>query len=203
MLNLQMEQKPGAILQFMATLPRAGAPGTVWNYSTGETHIVGALISAAVKRPVAQYLSQKIWSKFGMESDATWWLESPGGLEVGGSGLSATLRDYGRFGEFVLNGGVSGKEHVVPPGWFSEAGSPKRVGNRLMNYGYMWWVADSTEASIHQGAFEAIGIFGQAIYINPKQHVVIVVWSARPKPTGSTVIADDDFFAGVIAALEP
>ena len=134
----------------------------MWNYSTGETHLVGALVSAAVKRPVAQYLSQKIWSKFGMESDATWWLESPGGLEVGGSGLSATLRDYGRFGVFVLNGGVAGKERVVPQGWFSEAGSPKRVGNQFVNYGYMWWIADSSGASIHQGAFEAIGIFGQA-----------------------------------------
>ena len=202
MLDLQLEQKPGAILQFLATLPRAGTPGTVWNYSTGETHIVGALISAAVKRPVAQYLSQKIWSKFGMESDATWWLESPGGLEVGGSGLSATLRDYGRFGVFALNGGMAGKERVVPPGWFSEAGSPKRVGNQLVNYGYMWWIVDASEASIHQGAFEAIGIFGQVIYINPKQHVVIVVWSARPKPTGSTVLRDDDFFAAVVAALQ-
>jgi CubicO group peptidase (beta-lactamase class C family) len=202
MLDLQIAQKPGTILQFMAALPRAGAPGTVWNYSTGETHIVGALVSAAVKRPLAQYLSQKIWSKFGMESDATWWLESPDGLEVGGSGLSATLRDYGRFGQFVLNGGVAGKEHIVPANWFSEAGSPKRVGGRFVNYGYMWWIVDSSEGSLQQGAFEAVGIFGQLMYINPKQRVVIVVWSARPKPTGSTVISDDDFFAAVVAALQ-
>ena len=202
MLDLQVAQKGGAILQFLGTLPRAGAPGSIWNYSTGETHLIGALVSAAVKRPLAQYLSQKIWSKFGMESDATWWLESPGGLEVGGSGLSATLPDYGRFGVFVLNGGMAGKERVVPPSWFSEAGSPKRVGNQLVNYGYMWWVVNPSEGSIHQGAFEAIGIFGQVIYINPKQHMVIVVWSARPKPTGSTAINDDDFFAAVVAALQ-
>ncbi len=201
MLDLQVEGKPGAILQFLGTLSRAGAPGSVWNYSTGETHLVGALVSAAAKRPAAQYLSQKIWSKFGMESDATWWLESPNGLEVGGSGLSATLRDYGRFGLFVLNGGMAGKDRIVPEGWFAEAGSAKRVGSQLVPYGYMWWIVNSSEASVHQGAFEAIGIFGQVLYINPKQHVVIAVWSARPKPTGSTVISDDDFFAGVIAAL--
>ena len=64
MLNLQIEQKPGAIIKFMSSLPRAGAPGTIWNYSTGETHVVGALVHAAVKRPLAQYLSEKIWSKF-------------------------------------------------------------------------------------------------------------------------------------------
>jgi CubicO group peptidase (beta-lactamase class C family) len=201
MLNLQLEQKPGTILQFMASLPRAGAPGTIWNYSTGETHVIGALIHAAVKRPVAEYLSEKIWSKFGMESDATWWLESPGGLEVGGSGLSATLRDYGRFGEFVLHGGKAGDTQVVPKNWFSEAGTSKQVGGKLVDYGYMWWTFGPTSDPVHQGAFRAQGIFGQSIYINPRERVVIVTWSARPKPTGTNTVNDDDFQAGVVTAL--
>jgi CubicO group peptidase (beta-lactamase class C family) len=201
MLNLQIEQKPGAILKFMASLPRAGQPGSVWNYSTGETHVVGALIGAAVKRPVAQYLAEKIWSKFGMETDATWWLESPGGLEVGGSGFSATLRDYGRFGLFVLNGGKAQGKDVVPAGWFSEAGSSKQVSGKLVDYGYMWWTYGPEANPVHRGAFQAEGIFGQFIYINPRERVVVVVWSARPKPTGADTINDDDFFAGVVAAL--
>ncbi|MDP9065441.1 MAG: hypothetical protein M3O06_06235 [Pseudomonadota bacterium] len=50
---------------------------------------------------MSQYLSDSIWTKVGMESDATWWLESPCGAEIGGIGLSATLRDYGRFGLFL------------------------------------------------------------------------------------------------------
>jgi len=203
MLDLQIAQKPGAILQFMATLPRAGAPGTVWNYSTGGTHVVGALLRAAVKRPVAQYLSEKIWTKIGMEDDATWWLESPGGLEVGGSGLSARLRDYGRFGLFVLNGGKAGNEQVVPPGWFADAGSSKKIGAKMVDYGYMWWTFGTSAAPVHQGAFQASGIFGQSIYINPRERVVIVVWSARPKPTGSDTINDDDFFAAVVNTLRP
>jgi CubicO group peptidase (beta-lactamase class C family) len=201
MLNLQIEQKPGAILKFMASLPRAGAPGSIWNYSTGETHVVGALIGAAVKRPVVQYLSEKIWSKFGMETDATWWLESPDGLEVGGSGFSATLRDYGRFGQFVLNGGKAQGQDVVPAGWFTEAGSSKQVGGKLVDYGHMWWTYGPTANPVHQGAFQAEGIFGQFIYINPRERVVIVVWSARPKPTGADTIDDADFFAGVVTAL--
>ncbi len=104
MLEVQNAQTPGAVLKLMAQLPRAAAPGTRWNYSTGETHVAGALVRAAVGKPVAQYLSERVWAKFGMESDATWWLESPNGLEVGGSGLSATLRDYGRFGLFLMGG---------------------------------------------------------------------------------------------------
>ena len=106
LLEIQLEQKPGEALKLMASLPRAGEPGTVWNYSTGETQVAGALVKAAVGKPVSEYLSEKIWTKAGMESDATWWLESPEGLEVGGSGLSATLRDYARFGLLLLNEGI-------------------------------------------------------------------------------------------------
>src|ERR1700722_4965662 len=178
MLNLQIEQKPGAILKFMATLPRAAAPGSRWNYSTGETHVVGALIGAAVKRPVAQYLSEKIWSKFGMETDATWWLESPNGLEVGGSGLSATLRDYGRLGLFLLGGGYAGGEQVLPVGWVKEAGSPKLVGGKTVDYGFMLWPVPNSVGTINEGAFAASGIFGQKIYINPRENVVIVACGA-------------------------
>ena len=201
MLDLQIAQKPGEIVKFLATLPKAGEPGTVWNYSTGETHMIGALVRAAVKRPLADYLSEKIWSRFGMQDDATWWLESPDGLEVGGSGFSATLRDYGRFGQFVLNGGKIGTEAIVPAGWFQEAGTSKSIGGKLVDYGYMWWTYGPSAAPVHQGAFRATGIFGQALYINPREHVVIAMWSARPKPSGAAALNENDFFAGVVTAL--
>jgi len=137
LLEKQIAQEPGGMLELMSQLPRAAEPGTRWNYSTGETQVVAALVSAATNRPVADYLSERIWAKFGMESDATWWLESPGGLEVGGSGLSATLRDYGRFGLFLLSGGVAGGENILPEGWVEEASSPKMIDGSLVNYGYM------------------------------------------------------------------
>jgi CubicO group peptidase (beta-lactamase class C family) len=188
-------------VKFMASLQSEGAPGTIWKYNTGDTHIVGALIRAAVRRPVADYLSEKIWSKLGMEDDATWWLESPDGLEVGGTGLSARLRDYGRFGQFVLNGGKAGNEQVVPTDWFSQAGSSKQIGGKLQDYGYMWWTFGPTAAPVHQGAFRAGGAYGQSIYLNPRERIVIVVWSARPKPVGSDTFDDNEFFAGVVNAL--
>ncbi|MDH5540003.1 MAG: beta-lactamase family protein, partial [Rhizobacter sp.] len=86
MLDAQVAQQPGAILRLMASLPRAAPPGTVWNYSGGETQVVGALVRAAVGMPLAEYLSERIWSRAGMEAEAHWWLESPDGLEIGGSG---------------------------------------------------------------------------------------------------------------------
>jgi len=201
MLELQIAQKPGAIMRFIAGLPRVAEPGTVWNYSTGETHIIGALLRAAVGRWVSDYLSEKIWSRCGMESDATWWLESPEGLEVAGSGISATLRDYARFGLFMMNDGKIDGRAVLAPGWAKESGASRTIGGQRVDYGYMWWAVPAADGSLSAGAFSARGIFGQFIYINPRERVVIAVLSARAKPKGSEVITDNDFFNAAVEAL--
>ncbi len=201
LLELQLQQKPGSLLQFMSALPRAGAPGTIWNYNTGDTFVVGAVLEGATQRPLAKYLTEKIWSRWGMESDAKWWLESPNGMGWGGGGLSATLRDFGRIGMLVQEDGVIEGKRLVPEGWFAEAGSAKEIGGKNVDYGYLWWTFPKEE-KIHEGAFEAVGIFGQHMYINRREKVVIVVLSARPKPTSSTEVDDGAFFAAVTKALQ-
>ncbi|WKL57337.1 serine hydrolase [Asticcacaulis sp. ZE23SCel15] len=201
MLDLQLSQDHGAIMAYMASLPRVAEPGTVWNYSTGETHVVGALVKAATGKWLADYLSEKIWSKLGMESDALWWLEAPGGLEVAGSGICATLRDYVRFARFVLEDGVIGGERVLPEGWVKAAGAARDVGGQLTHYGYMWWSVPDAAGSFEDGAFSARGIFGQFLYINPKKNILIAVLSSRSKPRLSEVIVDNDFFNAAVTAI--
>jgi CubicO group peptidase (beta-lactamase class C family) len=201
MLELQIAQEPGAIMRYVAGLQRIAAPGAVWNYSTGETHVVGALLKAATGRWVADYLSEKIWSRFAMEADATWWLEAPHGLEIAGSGVSATLRDYARFGLFNLDGGRIGETRVLPEGWIAQATAPRDVAGKQVDYGYMWWPVPAPDGSYGDGAFSARGIFGQYIYVNPKRRLVIAVLSARSKPKGAEAILDNDFFNSVAQAL--
>ena len=177
MLEAQIGQQPGEILDLMAALPRAAEPGTRWNYSTGETQVAGALVAAATGKNAADYLSEKIWSKAGMEADANWWLESPDGLEVGGSGLSATLRDYARFGQFLLDDGVIDGERVLPQGWMAEAGARRTVNGQTVEYGYMLW-------PLHGDSYAAIGIFGQFVFVDPDIGLVVAMWGAQPKPLG-------------------
>jgi CubicO group peptidase (beta-lactamase class C family) len=175
MLELQVKGKPGELLRYMGSLPRAAPPGSVWNYSTGETFVLGAIVEGATHRHLPDYLSEKIWSPAGMEHDATWWVEGPDGLAWAGSGIGATLRDYGRFGLIAANQGRVNGRSIVPDGWFEEATVSPMIGGKTVDYGYGWWIQSS-------GAFAAIGIFGQYIYINPPEHLVIVVLSAQPKP---------------------
>lgn len=194
MLEAQIQQQPGAILKLMAELSRTAEPGAVWNYSTGETHVAGALVRAATGMPVANYLSQKIWQPMGMESDAHWWLESPAGLEVGGSGLSATLRDYGRFGLFMLQDGVVDGKQVLPKGWMQDAATPLQAGGQAAPYGYMLWI-------MPDAAYAAVGIFGQWVYVNPESKVVIAMWSAQPKPVGRSGLNEEIFMTNLASAV--
>ena len=202
LLEAQIAQKPGAAMALMAALPRVAPPGSVFNYSTGETLVAGEIVRGAVGMSLSAFLSEKLWRPLGMESDATWWLDSPDGHEIGGSGITATLRDYGRFGLYFLHGGVIRGDSTLPANWVTDAGSPKTLttGTR-QQYGYMWWPVVAASGSINDGAFAAQGIFGQSLYINPAQQVVIAEWSAQTAPTGGAVLESNDCFGAMAAAL--
>lgn len=202
LLEAQLSLTPGSAMALMRTLPRVAERGTANTYNTGETQVAAEVLRQAVKQPLATYLSERIWSRFGMASEAKWWLESPNGVEIGGSGLSATLRDFGRFGLFVLAQGVVDGAPILPAGWVTDAGSPKTLrGGAHLNYGYLWWTG-TTPAQRADQAFSAEGIHGQFLYINPAARVVIVVLSAQPRPTGGSVVDDWKFFDAVVSNVQ-
>ncbi len=201
LLEAQISQESGSMLEVMAKLPKVAEPGARWNYSTGETQVAAQLLQAAIGRPISEYLSEKIWANMGMEADANWWLESEGGIEVGGSGFSARLRDYGRFGLFMLNEGVVNGESLLPEGWMARASTSNVIDGKELGYGFMLWPQVAAQGTIHERAYAAEGIFGQWIYVNPNENVVIVVWGAQSKPTPRNPVLDADFFAALTRAL--
>lgn len=188
-----VSRRPGAILDLLRTLPRAAPQGAVFNYSTGESCLLAAVAAAAVGRPLADYFAQTIWGPAGMEADGLWQLDSDDGLELGGLGVSARLRDVGRFGLFVLeNGETSDGRRVLPTGWRDLAGQPdcaatafgKPMASSPAGYGYHWWALPGAPFAdgLHIGACLALGAFGQRIYINPTEQVVAVIQSAWRQP---------------------
>ena len=163
-----------AKLQYLAGQPRTAAPGERFNYNSGETTLVGAVLRSAIGNNLATYLTSQIWGPFGMESDANWMLLEPDGAENGGCCISATLRDYGRIGLFAMSGGVlRNGERVLPSNWMAESTTPS-PGND--GYGYLWWLHDGE-------AFAGVGIFGQMIWIDPTEDIVVVTHSACPGAT--------------------
>ncbi len=201
-LALQNSQKPGAICEYMGNLPQLHDPGTHWNYSTGETHLVGELLYAATRTYLADYLTEHLWQPLGMEHDAYWWLESSKGLEIAGTGINACLRDYARFGNFMANGGIIDGKNVLPESWCQLAAGPTKIGSQIIPYGFMWWPVPNTKGHYDTGAYSARGIFGQRIYVNPSKNLVIVTTAARSKPMYDDYIRDNDFFNAIAGMLE-
>ena len=162
------------LVKYMGALPRVAKPGEKFNYNTGETHLAGAIVRAAVGNNLSTYLSQKIWSQFAMESNGYWALTDDFGAEHGGCCMSATLRDYGRVGLLALHEGKlpSGKS-IFPDNWMKDS-TTGSAGNP--GYGYLWWLNGP-------GDFGARGIFGQSIQIYAPQDLVIATHGLWPVAT--------------------
>ena len=187
-----------ATVSYMRKLPREAPAGEKWVYKTGETNLIGVLVSEATGKPLAEYLSEKVWKPFGMEQDATWLLGSTG-HEISGCCIQASTRDFARFGLFILGGAVADGNKVVPDDWLPAATTRQAdIGAPGRGYGYQWWTNDD-------GSFAAQGIFGQGIFIDPARNLVIASNSNWPTATDYDGVGAERerFYKAVQKALTP
>jgi CubicO group peptidase (beta-lactamase class C family) len=180
------ERVPGGVLRLMASLPRAHEPGTFWNYNTGDTYLLGAVLCAATKQRLADYMSDKIWKPAGMEFEAFYTLESTDGQEIGGSRAGMTLRDLARFSLLVMNSGRVGDTDLLGKDWidavsaraFELAGLDNTAGTEVLGvsgYGLSWWLDDDD-------GMWALGHSGQRIYVNRRERITVVQLAVYPEP---------------------
>lgn len=175
MYQAECEDDEAHILTYMKTLKSEHKPGSKWNYSTGETDLLGILIQKATGKNLAEYLSEKIWKPWGMESRAFWLADECSEMSIGGSGISATLRDYGRIGSLMLHQGKRDGKNLLADEWMKDATSLLiKTGEDNSGYGYLWWLDN-------EGNYMAVGIFGQMVYINPEKNLVIAQFAAWPQ----------------------
>ena len=178
-------------------LKRAHPAGEVWSYSSGGAWLLGDVLERATGMTLAAYLEQSIWQPYGMASDGVWHAYSKNQHDVGAHGFNATLEDWGRFGEFVLNNGrlPNGKQ-ILPEHWVAQSADWNQAKNSVSVahpqglYGYQWWnnevpanaknVVPAPQDSL-KGSMWALGIYGQMIMVNRAENLVIVQWSTWPQ----------------------
>ena len=169
---------------------RKEAPGSRFNYSTLNTMVLGWILENATGRTIEDYTRDKLWGPLGAQADAFWIADGPPGhgRALNGMGFNATLRDYGRLGELMLHDGKRGDAQVVPAGWLKQAttmlptGIPKGTPGGFPGYGLQIWQVDD-----EPGAFCAVGLAGQYIYVSPATDTVIVKLSHYPPVEPPTV----------------
>jgi CubicO group peptidase (beta-lactamase class C family) len=182
-----------ATVSYMRRLPREAPPGTKWVYKTGETHLLGVVVTSATRHTLAEYLSATIWRRYGMEQPASWTTDRTN-HELAGCCLQAGLRDFARYGQLVLDRGRVDGRSIVPDGWL-EAATRRQVATPYAGgYGYQWWISDD-------GTFDARGIHGQLIHIDPARHLVVAINAAWPVATSPDRSAARRRMMSTIAAM--
>jgi CubicO group peptidase (beta-lactamase class C family) len=190
-------------------------PGEVWSYNTGGAWLVGRVLENATGQTLAKYLESEIWKRYGMQQDGVWQALVPGKVDMGGHGFNATLRDWGRFGQFVMAGGqLPSGERLLPDDWlkrstqWTQAKGSVTAAAPAGQYGYQWWynaaAPDSgfepRKTADSDQTFWALGIYGQTIAINPAQKLVVVQWSTwKNAETPSSLYDEQAVFVNAVA----
>ncbi|MDF8331993.1 serine hydrolase domain-containing protein [Novosphingobium cyanobacteriorum] len=181
------------------TIKRKSKPGEVFAYKTIDTAVLGWLIERVSGGSVAAYTARKLWEPLGTEADGFYIMDGqPGtGREFSGAGYNATLRDWARFGQMMLNGGMANGKRVVSEEWVTAAQAPagQETGPEG-GYGYQWWTMGNSPA------YSAIGLQGQYVYIDPASKTVVVKLSYFP-PQDDVVSQETLAFLAAASAWKP
>jgi CubicO group peptidase (beta-lactamase class C family) len=171
----------GDVVEIVKSARRTAAAGERFNYSTFDSQVLGWVLEAATGQSLASYAETRLWRRIGAEHDAYYWLtRRRPRTAIGAGSLNATARDLARLGQVMADDGLAAGERVVPADWIRRSRVPRHaVGNLgpsgYPHYGYAnhWWVLDD-------GAFTAVGVHGQYLYVDPAARVVIAKCSAWP-----------------------
>ena len=181
---------PNGYFEYLQTVRKNGDHGDVFGYRTINSDALGWIISRVTGKDMAQLLSERVWQKLAAEQDAYLTVDAKGTPFAGG-GLSAGLRDLGRIGQLMLDGGVINGETLFPKAVvdniraggdrkaFAKAGYTTLPGG---SYRSMWWVFHNTH-----GAFAARGVHGQTIYVDPTANMVIVRFASFPTAANAKI----------------
>jgi CubicO group peptidase (beta-lactamase class C family) len=189
--------EPGCLLRFVKDLGSRQAtpaqPGTAFNYSSADSVVEAILLERAIGKSAAQYLSEKIWIPFGMEQDGYWNVEAPGSVVVGPSGVGATLRDYGRFGLYLMRAGVlPDGTRTLPDDWFAQALQPTAASvNAKRPYGFNVWLPNGSMPG--PATFFGQGSSGQVLMVDPAKRLVIVKWAAWDNGPAQRAMREEDW----------
>jgi CubicO group peptidase (beta-lactamase class C family) len=169
----------GNWVKFALHQPFVGVPGEHMEYSTGNTHLLSAILTKVTGRDTLAFARAALAEPLGFRLPP--WPRDPQGIYFGGNDMELTPRQMLAFGELYANGGKVGGKQIVPAEWVDaslqrRAESPREEGRY---YGYGWWIRE-------MAGFEtpyAWGFGGQLIVLVPELRLVVVTTSsANPGP---------------------
>ena len=175
-------------------------PGTVMDYSTGNSHLLSAILAKAAGKSTWVFARHTLAAPLGFRLQK--WPRDPEGIYRGGNDMQLTPRQMLRFGRLYLNGGQIDGRQVLPEDWIDRSFIPRgrsRYSGQL--YGYGWWIRELAARDVYY----AWGFGGQFIFVVPDVDAVIVTTALETRGTGRHThrTAILDLVEGIIANLPP
>lgn len=156
------------------------APGTEMDYSTGNTHLLSAILTRATGTSTWQFADQQLGRPLGFSLAR--WPQDPQGIYFGGNDMLMTPRQMVAFGELYLRQGMVGERRVLSEQWIRASIVPRATSYWSgQSYGYGWWIRPLAGYE----SFHAWGFGGQYIFVVPPLDLVVVTTSS-PEPSAST-----------------
>ncbi|AWI26089.1 serine hydrolase domain-containing protein [Flavobacterium pallidum] len=154
----------------VSKLKLKGEPGQKFDYVSGNTQLLGAVLESALKgKTVTQYFQEKLWTPLEMEYDGSWSIDKKNhGTEKAFCCINARARDFAKIGRLYLNKGNWNGKQIVSRKWVEESIKADATEGGADYYKYQWWLPSAN------GDFMAEGILGQYIYVNPSKKMIIV-----------------------------
>ena len=177
---------------FLSGVRGSGTHGSDFQYCSGTTDVLAWVLERAGGTDYRSLLEDLVWSRIGAEADA-WITVDSLGTPYACAGMGMRLRDLARFGRLVLDDGVRDGSVVIPEAWirrtrqggdFSTTGGDETLP--AGTYKNQWWIPDH-----EHGSFYAVGIFGQFLWLDPTNDVVIARFAAEgtPEPDEARAVA--------------
>jgi CubicO group peptidase (beta-lactamase class C family) len=156
-------------VQYVLDRPMVADPGEIWNYNTGDFHLLSALLQNATGLPTGNFTADSLATPLGV-TDAFWQID-PQGIYFGGSGLELTPRSMAKFGFLYLNNGTWDNQQLIPKDWVVSSTSSYFSIDATTDYCNGWW----RKPNLH--TYYASGYAGQLIFVVPRYDLVVVFTS--------------------------
>jgi CubicO group peptidase (beta-lactamase class C family) len=188
--TFQEMYRSGDWVDYVLDRPITEEPGSQFNYCSGCSHVMSAIIQERSGMGTLEFAQKYLFGPLGI-TDAPWSTDGSG-IPIGGWGLQMSSRDMAKLGYLYLNDGVWDGVHIIPTEWVELSLSQHIRASEELFYGYQWWIEPSS------GAYAAIGLGGQMVYVIPDLDIV-VVFTAGLDDTSVLFALIDDF---VLPAVE-
>ena len=164
-------------VRFALQRPFEDDPGGRMLYSTGNTHILSAILTRATGMSTLAYARDKLARPLGIELAP--WTRDPQGVYFGGNEMHLRPRDLLAFGELYRNGGRHDGRQIVPEEWIRESWVQRTTSPfNGHGYGLGWWLRTSSGYDVRF----AWGYGGQYIFIVPALELTVVTTSDAVSP---------------------